>query len=222
MATITWGGPSVVPQKLENDPTLPGFIAWVYAFMGVPESVLAPDSAFLEMAYDTSINVVYDRLKLVPNRSRRRYRRPPEPRPDPPHPAHPIVEPPHPAHPIVDVPVPGAPILGPSSPSIYALCVYNLGGHVLVNTAWDLTDPPAQPPPDNAATYWADLRRKFSLNTMSLGIITSASDQGTSAGQQIPDMIKNMSLFNMWLLQTPWGRMYMMLAGQWGTIWDIS
>jgi hypothetical protein len=106
------------------------------------------------------------------------------------------------------------------SPSIYAIALYNLGGHILVTIATD--DPDAAPPPDNAATFWADLREKLGMNVMSYGFVSSASDQGTSASQQIPSQIADMTLMGLDLLKTPWGRRYMQIVGQWGTLWGIS
>ena len=60
------------------------------------------------------------------------------------------------------------------------------------------------------------------MNVLSYGMVTSASDQGTSAGQQIPDQIANLTLMGLDMMKTPWGRMYLMIAGQWGTLWGIS
>ena len=104
----------------------------------------------------------------------------------------------------------------PTSPSIYAYAVYNLGADFLVETAWD--DPNAQPP----STYWTDLRTKLGLNSSSYGIINSAADQGTSESSYIPDQIKGMTLMDLQLAKTPWGRKYLMYAGQWGAIWGIT
>jgi hypothetical protein len=196
-----------------QDPNLAGFTAWVYTFMGVPQTALPPDSPFLAMAYDESINIAYVGLKLVKNRSP--YRGPISPRPPTPTPTPPIVAPPHPAHPIAPTPPP--PVYWKTL-SVYSVAVYNLGGHFLVNIALDLPGPPPTEPP----TFWSDLRKTLGLNSFSLGIINSASDQGTSAAQTLPDYVQNMSMFNMWLASTPWGRMYAMLAGQWGTVWGIS
>lgn len=158
------------------DPTLAGFTTWVYKVMGVPQAVLPPNSVYIKLAYDTSVNLVYYGLKGVPNTSQPT----------------------------------------PQSPSIYALAVYNLGGHILCTIAQD--DPLADPP----STFWADLRDKLQMNVLSYGMVTSASDQGTSAGQQIPDQIANLTLMGLDMMKTPWGRMYLMIAGQWGTLWGIS
>jgi hypothetical protein len=116
---------------------------------------------------------------------------------------------------------PPDPVTGfPRSPSIYAIAIYNLGGHVLVTIAGD--DPAAVAPPDNAPTFWSDLRTTLNMNVMSLGLITSASDQGTSAGQQIPSQIADLTLMGLDLLKTPWGRRYLQIVGQWGTLWGLS
>ena|ERR1700751_816831 len=104
----------------------------------------------------------------------------------------------------------------PTSPSIYAFAVYNLGADILVETAWD--DPNAQPP----STYWSDLQTSLNLNSFNFGIITSAADQGSSSSTYVPDQIKGMTLMNLQLAKTPWGRRYLMFAGQWGAIWDIT
>jgi len=90
-----------------------------------------------------------------------------------------------------------------TSPSIYAFAVYNLATDILVEIAWD--------DPNGTSTYWTDLRNKLGLNSMNFGIITSATDQ-----------IKGMTLMDLQLAKTPWGRRYLMFAGQWGAIWGIT
>ena len=205
------------PQKIAEDPTYAGFVTWVHSVMGVPDQVMRDISIldpYLEMAYDTSINMTYIGLKLVQNRAPYRFlvREPPTP---PPVVTPPIVEPPEVSHPIQ--PTPPTPLIYQTM-SIYSVAVYNLGGHVLCEIA---VDDPNLPPPFN--TFWADLRQRLGMNSMSLGIVTCASDQGTSAGQQIPSQIMDMTLMGLSLLKTPWGRMYLMIAGQWGAPpWGIS
>jgi hypothetical protein len=104
----------------------------------------------------------------------------------------------------------------PTTPSIYAFAVYNLAAHIMVEMAWD--DPNVQPP----STYWTDLRNKLGLNSFSFGLVNSAADQGTSESSYIPDQIKGMTLMDLQLAKTPWGRKYLMFAGQWGAIWGIT
>jgi hypothetical protein len=170
--------------SVDNDPTLAGFTTWVYGPMGVPPSVLPTDSPYLQLAFDTSMNIVLSSavsgggLDLVPSQ--------------------------------------------PTSPSIYAIAVYNLGGHFLVNTAQDQI-PPAPPPPANAATFWSDLRKALGLDSSVLGFVQSTSDQGTSTSLMVPKQLQDASLMTLQLLKTPWGSAYSAIAGQWGpSIWGIS
>jgi hypothetical protein len=103
-------------------------------------------------------------------------------------------------------------------PTYYAYAVYYLAGHLLVTIALD--DPAAAPPND---TYFADLRSKMNLNAFVPGVIQSSSDQGTSQSWMVPDFFKGLTLGDMALLQTPWGRAYLALAQAYGpTIWGLT
>lgn len=104
----------------------------------------------------------------------------------------------------------------PTTPSIYAFAVYNLGCALLLQFAMD--DPTAQPP----LTFWSDLRNKLGLNNFTYGMITAAADQGTSDSLYIPDIIKGMTLLDLQLAKSPWGQQYLMFAGEWGSIWGIT
>ena len=106
---------AVQDVKLQ-DPSLAGFTAWVYTFMGVPKTALPPTSLFLQLAYDESVNIAYIGLKAVKNRAPFR---PMPPQSPPLAPSLPIIEPPHPAHPIVEPP----PQVSLQSPSVYAIAV---------------------------------------------------------------------------------------------------
>jgi hypothetical protein len=97
-------------------------------------------------------------------------------------------------------------------PSIYATAVYNLGGAILVDIAQDT--PPS--------TYWSDLRNSMNINGFQPGIINSAADQGTSETTFVPDSLKGLTLFDLQLLKTPWGRAYLAIAGLWGALWGIT
>ena len=103
-----------------------------------------------------------------------------------------------------------------TSPSIYAFAVYNLGCAILCEYAQD--DQTTSPP----QTYWENLGNTLGLNSMNFGLITSAADQGTSESTYIPEQIKGMTLMDLQLAKTPWGRKYLMFAGQWGSIWGIT
>jgi hypothetical protein len=100
----------------------------------------------------------------------------------------------------------------PGTPSLYALAVYNLGGAVLVDIAQDAV----------GSTYWQDLRGRFNTSSFAFGITSSASDQGTSSSMTMPKFVQDMMPLDLWMMQTPWGRMYMMIAGAWGTVWGLT
>jgi hypothetical protein len=104
----------------------------------------------------------------------------------------------------------------PTTPSIYAFAVYNLGCALLLEFAQD--DATTQPP----QTFWTNLRQQLNLNSFNFGLITSASDQGTAESTYIPEAIKGMTLMDLQLAKSPWGRKYLMIAGQWGSIWGLT
>jgi hypothetical protein len=100
----------------------------------------------------------------------------------------------------------------PTSPSIYAAAVYNLGGDRLVHMAQDT--PPS--------TYWSDLRKKFGVGTFSPGFTTGAADQGTSQSMTILNQVQDFTMFDLALSKTPWGLAYIEIVSSWGTYWNIS
>lgn len=100
----------------------------------------------------------------------------------------------------------------PGTPSIYALAVYNLGAAILLDIAQD----------PEGSTYWSDLRNRFGVTTFAYSILTGSSDQGTSKSSMVPNFVQEMGPLDFWLMQTPWGRQYIMIAGAWGTVWGIS
>lgn len=104
----------------------------------------------------------------------------------------------------------------PTSPNLFSYAVYNLGCAMLLEFAQD--DPNADPP----STFWAGLRSRLNINSSSYGLINAAADQGTSEAMYIPEVIKGMTLLDLQLLKSPWGRMYLMIAGEWGTIWGLT
>jgi hypothetical protein len=96
----------------------------------------------------------------------------------------------------------------PDSPTIYALAVYNLGGAILLEIA--------------QGAYWDDLRNRYGLGSMTWGIPTGAADQGTSTTLMVPWQLQGMTLMDLQLAKSPWGRRYLMFAGQWGAIWGLT
>jgi hypothetical protein len=109
------------------------------------------------------------------------------------------------------------PSLGPSAlaPTVYAIAVYNLGADTLINYAPDI--PGASDP-----TYWSDLRASFGINEFTGGVINFSSDQSTSTGVAVADAIKQLTIMDLGTLNTPWGRNYMAIAQNYGTLWGMS
>jgi hypothetical protein len=109
----------------------------------------------------------------------------------------------------------------PSPPSnplgiLYTLAVYNLATALLFQIT----------PDQEGQTYFADARSKkpstnfpnggFNLNAPALGLVTAASDEGTSGTLKTPDWAAKMTVGDLELFQTPWGRAYLNYAQKFG------
>lgn len=92
------------------------------------------------------------------------------------------------------------------SGNIYCLAVYNLATDRLINYAQDV---PGQ-------CFFYDLRKSFNINSPTLGIVSSASDENTSASYLNPDFMKQLTLMDLGMLKTPFGRTYMEFAQAFG------
>lgn len=93
-------------------------------------------------------------------------------------------------------------------PSFYSVAVYNLAASFLVNYGTE--------------QILADTREKLKLNDFAAGVITGASDNATSAQRLVPDFFKDLSLADLQMLKDPWGRRYLMIAQQFGSLWGLS
>lgn len=93
-------------------------------------------------------------------------------------------------------------------PNLYAVAVYNLAASFLVNYGTE--------------SVFSDLRESLKLNNLHVGVISSASDESTSAQRLVPDFFKDLSLADLQMLQDPWGRRYLMIAQQFGSLWGLS
>jgi hypothetical protein len=126
---------------------------------------------------------------------------------------------------IVNIYLSLAPQVGdPSYPSQYAYAVYNLAGDRMINFAQDDPNNPfIYPGSDPPTPYFQYLRQQFKIDAFVSGVVTYAADLTTSASFMVADWIKNMSMFDLQTLKTPWGRTYMGIAQQYGpTIVDIT
>lgn len=81
---------------------------------------------------------------------------------------------------------------------IVDILTYNLAGHYLYMFGTE--------------SVLVAARNKFGLNVV--GIVNSASDQGTSGGFALPDWVTKGGPFESELSKTPQGRLYLSVAGQ--------
>lgn len=95
---------------------------------------------------------------------------------------------------------------------IYNLAVYNLAGDNLLNYA---TDQPAH-------TYFKDIRAGWNLTGFTPGVIASSADESTSESLLNPEFMKGLTLGNLQNLKTPYGRQYLAIAQDYGSLWGIS
>lgn len=79
--------------------------------------------------------------------------------------------------------------------------------------------------PNAAVTeqFFATARRNFKLTDFSPGIVTSANDLSTGVGLLNQGFFSGLTLENLQLAKTPWGRTYMSIAQNYGpTIWGLT
>lgn len=89
----------------------------------------------------------------------------------------------------------------------YVLAVYNCAGHI------QLSITPDQP----MRTTLEELRGKFKLNNPYNGVVESSSDQGTSESLAIPDSLRNLTLMDLNMMLTPYGRTALAWNQQFGS-----
>lgn len=93
-------------------------------------------------------------------------------------------------------------------PNLYSVAVYNLAASFLINYGTE--------------QVFAGFRSELGLNNFKAGVITGAGDNATSAQRLVPDFFKDLSLADLQMLQDPWGRRYLMIAQQFGSLWGLS
>jgi hypothetical protein len=98
------------------------------------------------------------------------------------------------------------------SPVYYNLAFYNFGGDWLINNVQD----------QECQTFFADLRKKWNINGFVAGVVSGTADLTTSTSLQVPDNLKDLSLFDLQMLKTPYGRYYMSIAQKFGDLWGIT
>lgn len=107
--------------------------------------------------------------------------------------------------------------------TLYAVAVYNLAADTLINIAMDSPSDPSYPVAGCTTTkYWQFLRDQYRINAFVPGVLTSTSDEGTSATYEVIGQFEGYTLSNLQQLKTPYGRRYLGIAGSWGTVWGLS
>jgi hypothetical protein len=89
---------------------------------------------------------------------------------------------------------------------LYVLAVYNYGMHKLLKIA---QDQPGQ-------TFFSGQRANFNLMSFTAGAVSASSDQSTSTTLVTPDFLKGLTIGDLDLLSTPWGREYLDYSSQYG------
>lgn len=103
--------------------------------------------------------------------------------------------------------------LNQASPSIYTLAVYNLAADRLINFAMDVPN----------QTFFKDLRKSFRLTDVSVGVPSQVSDQGTAVGILNPEQMKLLTIQDLQVMKTIYGRTYLGFAQAYGrTIWGLT
>lgn len=71
--------------------------------------------------------------------------------------------------------------------------------------------------------FFANARRQLKLNSFVPGVVASTSDLSTSVGLDNPDFFKNLTLDQLQLLKTSYGRAYLAIAQKYGpNVWGVS
>lgn len=91
--------------------------------------------------------------------------------------------------------------LGCVASSTFTRATYNLATHLLITYA----------PDQLGQTYWRDLRgaKGFNLTSPTLGVVSAASNDSSSMSYLNPEQFKHLTLKDLQLMKTPYGREYL-------------
>jgi hypothetical protein len=71
--------------------------------------------------------------------------------------------------------------------------------------------------------YFAALRRNFKIGQFVPGMIASTNDSSTGMSLDNPDFMKGLTLYDLQVAKTPWGRAYLAIAQKAGpNLWGLS
>lgn len=110
-----------------------------------------------------------------------------------------------------------------ASPLSYMLAVYNLGASGVINYAPDVPNaPPYKNYEDKALPYFEYFRALWKINDFVTGVVQSSGDNGTSVSLQLQEAFSSMTLEDLQNLKDPYGRKYLSIAQQFGTLWGLT
>lgn len=104
------------------------------------------------------------------------------------------------------------PLLAYIPGNLYSLAIYNLAADALINYAQD------QP----GRSFFSDLRKSLGISIFVPGVTGSSSDGGTSNSRVTPDFMEGLTMMDLQNMKTPYGRQYLAIAQQYGSIWGLS
>lgn len=105
---------------------------------------------------------------------------------------------------------------------IYLQMVYNLGGHLLATWAPDVPGLVYINIENVSYGFFQYLRKQNNMLGFTTGIVQSSSDEGTSASMVVPHQANNLTLSQLQITTTVWGRTYLGYAQSYGTNWGLS
>ena len=91
---------------------------------------------------------------------------------------------------------------------LYTTAVYNLGTDFLLTYAQD----------QEGQKFFAQIQQKYQLHSFVPGVISFAGDEGTQSTMVVPEAFKHMTIANLQNLKTPYGRTYLGIAQDVGSL----
>ena len=91
---------------------------------------------------------------------------------------------------------------------LYITAVYNLAGDTLLTYA---VDQPNQ-------NFFTQAKQKYQLTSFVSGVVSFAGDEGTQSTLTVPEALKGLTIGNLQNLKTPYGRTYLQIAQDFGSL----
>lgn len=97
---------------------------------------------------------------------------------------------------------------------IYSLAVYNFGADRLINFALDQPN----------RSFFTDLRNRLGITSFAAGLVSSSGDNaGSSQSLEVIEAAKRLTVTQLQMMKTPYGRNYIGFAQQYGpTVWGLT